>query len=76
MKKFTDEQKTRLRRMAFNFGEDLMPYDCAEIIKRNFSSARRGGFNIREMARMVIDMMNSCGFCCDRREALEAVAWN
>lgn len=72
MKNFTDKQKTRLIRMAFNFGENLMPGDCADIISRNFPSAKRGKYGIRKIARMIIDMMECCGFCCDRREALEA----
>ena len=72
MKKFTERQRARLIKMAFNFGENLMPYDCADIISRNFPSTKRGKYGIREIARMIIDMMELCGFCCGRREALEA----
>ena len=72
MKNFTEKQKTRLIRMAFNFGENLMPGDCVDIISRNFPSVKRGKYGVRKIARMIIDMMECCGFCCDRREALEA----
>lgn len=72
-KKFTEAQKNRLCRIAFNFGEDLMPNNCADIITRQFR--RHDQYGIRELAWMVKEMMERCGFYCDRREALEAVMY-
>ena len=69
-RKFTEDQKNRLYRIAFNFGEDLMPCDCADIINRNFK--RHDRYGLRERARTIKEMMERCGFYCDNREALEA----
>ena len=69
-KKFTEKQKNRLYRIAFNFGEDLMPCDCADIINRNFK--RHDLYGIRERARAIREMMERCGFWCDNREAIIA----
>ena len=69
-KKFTEDQKNRLYRIAFNFGEYLMPSDCADIINRNFK--RHDLYGIRERARVIREMMERCGFWCDNREAIIA----
>ena len=69
-RKFTEDQKNRLYRIAFNFGEDLMPSDCADIIARQFPKHHKD-YGLRELARLVKAMMENCGFCCERREALE-----
>ena len=69
-RKFTEDQKNRLYRIAFNFGEDLMPSDCADIINRNFK--RHDRYGLRERARTVREMMERYGFYCDNREALIA----
>ena len=69
-RKFTEDQKNRLCRIAFNFGEDLMPNNCADIIARQFPKHCKD-YGLRELAWVIKDMMERCGFCCERREALE-----
>ncbi len=68
MKKIYRRTKNELIKMAFNFGEDLMP-DCTDINSRIFPSVQKWKYGIRKIARMLMDMMECSGFCCDRRKA-------
>ena len=73
-KKFTENQKLRLRKAAFRFGENLMEHDCAEIIGKQFRRAY-DRYGVRRIAREIIGMMEYCGFTCDLHDAVFAATY-
>ena len=75
MKNFTETQKMKLKHKAILFGENLMPGDCVNIISGSFSAEKLQKINIKDKARIIIEMMECGGFVCDRREALEEAVY-
>lgn len=71
MKKITEKQKLNLKHAAIQFGESLMPSDCANIITMQIKHKKLVMLPIREKARLIIEMMESGGFICSKRDALE-----
>lgn len=61
-----DEKRTRMRRAAIccRAGENIMPNDCARIIRRNFSLPRRVKLGAAKLDEMICDLMQAAG-CCD-----------
>ena len=50
---------------CFKKGENLMPCDCAQIIGKR----RLKKHGLEECARILVDLMERCGFYCDIDEA-------
>jgi len=64
--------ETEIRKLysrALNFGESLMPRDCAAFIGKS----RIKRYGIDECVRVIIDLMERCNFYCDRAEATKAI---
>ncbi len=59
--KMPDSEITELYDECFLFGENLMPCDIAEII----GAVRISKYGRRECARVIVELMERCGFYCD-----------
>ena len=62
-KRVTHKLRNRIDRRAMEFGENLMPGDVVDLIGDIHEYSKEA------IIALIIDIMESCGFCCDREEA-------
>ena len=75
MGKITERQMSWLRRTAIRFGEDLMPDDCMEIIRKKLARGKCRKLGLQGCAEIIKEMMECSGFVCDDEEAADAAVY-
>lgn len=72
----TKQQRDKLYYRALNFGEDLMESNCADIIGNYFrSNETRQAIGREQLAEIIMEMMERCGFCSELEYAMNAAGY-